>query len=68
MQLFSADAIVFSKKILKKIFDPKTWKNRHQKLLIIGPELFFMYWPCCPNGPETEIPYHQKPLNTGLGI
>ena len=33
MQLFSADAIVFSK-----------------------------------NGPETEIPYHQKPLNAGLGI
>ena len=22
-----------------------------------------MYWSGCPNGPETEIPYHQKPLN-----
>ena len=37
----------------------KTWKKRPQKLLIIS---FFMYWPGCPNGPETEIPYHQKSL------
>ena len=29
---------------------------------------FFMYWPGCPNDPETEIPYHPKPLNAGLGI
>ena len=28
---------------------------------------FFMYCPGCSNGPETEIPYHQKPLNAGLG-
>ena len=64
MQLFSADAIVLSKKKLT----PKTWKKRPQKLLIIGPQLFFMYWPGCPNGPETEMPYHQKALNAGLGI
>ena len=68
MQLFSADAIVFSKKELKKNFDPKTWKSHTQKLLIIGPKLFLMYWPGCPNGPKTEILYHQKPLNAGLGI
>ena len=29
---------------------------------IIGPQLFFMYWPGCPNGPETEILYHQMAL------
>ena len=68
MQLFSADAIVFSKKNLKKILPRKHEKNRPQKLLIIGPQLFFMYWPGCTNGPETEITYHQKPLNAGLGI
>ena len=27
------------------------------------PPPFFMYWPGCPNGTETEILYHQKPLN-----
>ena len=32
------------------------------KLLIIGPQLFFMYWPSCPDGPETKIPYHQISL------
>ena len=32
------------------------------------PQPFFMYWPVYPNGPEAEIPYHQKPLNAGLGI
>ena len=54
MQLFSADAIVFSKKFSKLFFIPKKWKNGPQKLLIIGffphslaratahsPELFF---------------------------
>ena len=46
----------------------KTWKKHPQKLLIIGPELFFQYWPSCPNGPKTEILYHQKPLNARLGI
>ena len=27
-----------------------------------------MYWPGCPNSPETEIMYHQKPLYSGLII
>ena len=42
MQLFSADAIVFSKKS-KNNLTLKTWKNRAQKLLIIvsGPNFFF---------------------------
>ena len=30
-----------------------------------GGKLFFQYWPGCL---KTEIPYHQKPLNAGLGI
>jgi hypothetical protein len=58
----------YSKKKFKKFkkkLNPKTWKKRPLKLLIIDPQLFFMYW---PDGPETEIPYHQKPLNAGLGI
>ena len=38
----------------------RTYHNR--------PPTFFMYWPGCPNGPETEISYHHKPLNAGLGI
>ena len=63
MQLFSADAIVFSKTI-----DPENTKKPPSKVVIIGPQLFFMYWPGCPNGQETEIPYHQKPLTAGLGI
>ena len=30
------------------------------------PNFFFStYWPGCP---KTEIAFHQKPLNTGLGI
>ena len=32
------------------------------------PTFFFMYWPGCPNVSKTDIPYHQKPLNAGLGI
>ena len=37
-----------------------------KKLLIIGPEPFFVLADC-PNSLKTEIPYHQKPLNAGLG-
>ena len=60
MELFSVDAIVFSKKF--HFFDPENIKKCPKKLL------FFLYWPGCPNGPKTEIPYPQKPLNAGLGI
>ena len=38
-----------------------------KKLLIIGPEPFFVLADC-PNSLKTEIPYHQKPPNAGLGI
>ena len=46
----------------------KTCKNHPKKLLIIGPDPFFLYWPGLLNGPKTEIPYHQKSPNAGLGI
>ena len=68
LQFFSADTIVFSKKLKKNFLTLKAWKKHPQKLLIIGPDFFFMYWPGCPNDPETEIQYHQKSLNAGLGI
>ncbi len=38
MQLFSADAMVFSKKNLEFFLTPKTLKNGPQKLLITGPD------------------------------
>ena len=41
MLLFSADAIVFSKKNLNFFLTPKKGKNGPQKLLIIGPDPFF---------------------------
>ena len=63
MQLFSADAIVFSKKYII-FFDPVNMKKPPSKVA----NTFFMYWLGCQNGPETEILYHQKPLNAGLGI
>ena len=53
MQLFSVDAIAF----------PENLKKQPSKVAHIGPHFFFQYWPGCPNGPKTEIPYHQMPLN-----
>ena len=56
MQLFSANAKGFSKN-LEKFFDPDNI-NCPKKLLIIDLQVvFFQYWPGCPNGPKTEIPY-----------
>jgi hypothetical protein len=40
MQVFSADATMFSKKFKLFFLPLKTWKNHPQKLLIIGPDLF----------------------------
>jgi hypothetical protein len=55
-------------KLKKKKLTLKTWKNHPKKLLIIGPDPFFLYWPGCLNGPKTEIPYHQKFPIADLGI
>ena len=43
-------------------------KKNQSKVAQNRPPTFFMFWPCCPNDQETEILYHQKPLNAGLGI
>ena len=57
---------VFKKKNF--FFDPENMKKPPSKVAHNRPPTFFMYWPGCPNGPVTEIMYHQKPLNAGLGI
>ena len=41
MQLFGADAIVFSK--IKNKIDPENMKKHPPKLLIIDPQLLFHY-------------------------
>ena len=64
MQLFSVDAIVFSKKNLTFCFDPENINKLPSKVAHNWPQPFFMYWPDCPIGPETEIPNHQQPLNS----
>ena len=64
MQLFSADEIVFSKKKLGSHYDPENMKKRPSKVAHNHPQHFFC---TCPAA-QTEIPYHQKPLNAGLGI
>ena len=43
-------------------------KKRSKFFLIIGPELFFQYWPGCPNDSNSVLLYRQTPLNAGLGI
>ena len=59
MQLFSADAIVFSKKI-NVFFTPKKWKNRPQKLLIIGPDPFIPQTsPGHSSQPKIDFPYYE---------
>ena len=62
MQLFSADAIVFSKNLKNIFFDPENMKKPPSKVAHNQPQTFFQYWPGCLNGPKTEIPYHQKAL------
>ena len=52
----------------KKKIALENMKKHPQKLLMIGPDPFFQYWPGCPNGAKAEISNHQKPLNAGLGI
>ena len=68
MQHFSAESIVFSKKIRKQNFAPENLLKPPSKVPHNWPPTFFLHWPGCPNGTETEILYQQKPLNAGLGI
>ena len=55
-------------RIFKKEFDSESMKKTPTKVAHNRPPTFFMYWPSCQNGPEREMPCHQKPLNAGLGI
>jgi hypothetical protein len=57
MQLFSADPTIFSKNFLINFLPMKTLKNRPQKLLIIGPNLFFTVQPS-PQ-PKIDILYYK---------
>jgi hypothetical protein len=69
MQLFSADATIFSKKFQQKIFAPENMKNPPSKVAHNRPKsCCFQYWPGYPSGLKTEIPYNQMHLNAGLGI
>ena len=62
MQLFSANAAMFSKNCPRKMKKPtsKVVHNLPKKIK------YWLGWPSCPNSPKTEILYHQKPLNAGL--
>ena len=62
MQLFNEDTMIFSFFALENI------RKTPSKVAHNRPKLFFQYWPGCLIDPKTEIPYHQKPLNAGLGI
>ena len=59
MQLFSADTIVFSEKNEKNM-TPETWKKYPQKLLVIGPQLFFYVMARLPKRPRNRNPVPQK--------
>jgi len=39
---------------------PKTWKNRPQKLLIIGPNSFFQYCQPTQNQPKSQFLFHKN--------
>ena len=59
MHLFNADAIVISKRNLKKMLTPKKWKNGPQKLLIISPDLFISQSsPDHSSQPRIEFSYY----------
>ena len=59
MQLFSVDAIVFSKKLKKKFFDPEKVKKQASKVAHNQPRPF--YFTAQTNGPQPKIdfPYHE---------
>ena len=49
MQLFSADAIVFSKKLKKIFFDPEKVKKQASKVAHNRPKSFFRVQPTAKN-------------------
>ena len=61
MQLCSADAAMFKK---KKLSSMKAWKNRSQKLLIIGPNFVFQYCQPAQNQPKSHVLFHNFDHNS----
>jgi hypothetical protein len=59
LQLFSADATIFSKKF-EFIFAPENIKKRTSKVAHNQPQTFFsQYWPGCPNQPRIDFSYYK---------
>ena len=67
MQLFSADACVFKKKI-KNVLDPENMKKLPSNVAHIGPQLFLCTGPAAQMAQKQKYHNTQKPLNAGLGI
>ena len=65
MQIFSADAMVFSKKNKKK-FAPENMKKLPSKVAHNQPQTCF--FSTGPAAQAAQKQNHQKPLNAGLGI
>ena len=60
MQLFSSDAMVFSKKLEEIFLTTKKWKNGPKKLLIIGPDPFFpLSSPDHSPQPRIDFPFYE---------
>jgi hypothetical protein len=69
MQLFSADATIFSKKKLNLFFALENKKNRPQKLLIIDPKLFFhKYGPAAQTSPELSFHIISMSQDTSVSL
>ena len=60
LQLFSTDAMAFSKKFFLEFFAPENMEKNTQKVAHDRSQLFFQYWPDCPNGPKTKSPLMQN--------
>ena len=56
MQLFSADAKIF----LKKILPIKTWENSPQKLIKFDPNFFHQYCQPAQNQPKYQFLFHKN--------
>ena len=66
---FSANAMVFSKKIATENMKKVPSKVAHnQPPSPPTPQFFFQYWSGCLNGQKNRNPVPSKPLNAKLGI
>ena len=60
MQLFKADAIVFSEKFKKKVFDPENMKTPPSKVAHNRPPTFFCVLAWLPKRPRNRNPVPPK--------